>query len=61
MNGHGLRVLNKIFLVLGSHDKEYWLGLGAKPHKIPFDKGLGHLANLANVMFYTSHGFVLSP
>ncbi len=35
------------------------LGLGGKPHKIPLDTGLGHLANLANVMFYTLHGFVL--
>jgi hypothetical protein len=34
---NGLGVLNKIFLVLGSHDREYWLGLGGKPHKIPLD------------------------
>jgi hypothetical protein len=34
MNGLGLRVLNIIFFVLGSHDGEYWLGLQGKPHKI---------------------------
>ncbi len=61
MNGHGLGDLNKIFLALGSHDKEYWFGLGGKPHKIPLDRGLGHLANLANIMSYTLHGFVLGP
>jgi hypothetical protein len=61
MNGLGLGFLNRIFFVLGSHDREYWLGLGGKPHKIPLDNGLGHLANLVNVMSYALHGFVLGP
>jgi hypothetical protein len=56
---NGLGVLNRIFLVVGSHDREYRLGLGGKPHKIPLDNGLGHFANLVNVMSYTLHGFVL--
>jgi len=47
MNGLELGVLNRIFFVLGSHDREYWLGLGGKPHIIPLHKDLEHLANLA--------------
>jgi hypothetical protein len=29
----GLRVLNRIFPILGSQDREYFLGLGANPIK----------------------------
>jgi hypothetical protein len=32
----GLRVLNRIFPVLGSQEREYLLGLGANPIKIPW-------------------------
>jgi hypothetical protein len=32
MNGLKLEFLNRIFFVLGSHDREYWLGLGGKCH-----------------------------
>jgi hypothetical protein len=38
-----------------------WLGLKGKPHKIPLDMGPGHLTNFVNVMFNTTHGFVLGP
>jgi hypothetical protein len=61
MNGLGLGVLSRIFFVLGSHDREYWIWLGDKPLKIPLDNGLGHLANLVNVMSYILHCFVLGP
>jgi len=47
--GLGLGVLNRIFFVLGSHDMEYWLGLGGKPHMIPLHNSLEDLANLATM------------
>jgi hypothetical protein len=57
MNGRELGILNGIFFVRGSHDWEYGLGLWAQT---PWDS-LEHLANLANVMSYTLHGFFEVP
>jgi hypothetical protein len=37
------------------------LGFGPNPMRFPLNSSLGHLANLANVMSYTLHGFFELP
>jgi hypothetical protein len=38
--GLGVRFRVEFFFVMGSQDKEYWLGPGGELHKTPLDMGL---------------------
>jgi len=54
----GLEVYSRLFSVLGSQDREYWLGPGGKPHKFPLDMDLDMLQIL--LMSYPTPCMVLS-